>query len=149
MERITPLELENLQLPTARKGYDKATVDALMKRVASEIQELRKQLQDTERSNETERKELEIYREKEKSMSDALQLAQKVADETRAAAHKEADLILHEARQRLDDLERKSEQVNQDKRNFEMRFRSLLTEYLASLEDAPSLRVDDQEAAAG
>jgi cell division initiation protein len=160
MERITPIDLEAARFPIVRKGYDTGAVDAMLKTAAAELQSLIREVQELKRQHETEQKELELYRRKESTLADALILAQKAADETRANAHKEAELILEHAKRQAEDsrrsagdelaeLERKIEQRARDKANFEARFRSLLQEYLRALEESPVLVVEERDAAAG
>jgi cell division initiation protein len=160
MERITPIDLESARFPLVRKGYDTNAVDAMLKTASAELDAVRRELQELRQRHEIEKKELELFRSKESTLADALILAQKTADETRAAAHKEGELIIEHAKRQADDvrraakdemadLERKIEQRMQDKKSFEARFRSLLNDYLRSLDDAPVLKIEERDAAAG
>jgi cell division initiation protein len=160
MERLTPLDLEAARFPIVRKGYDKDSVDALLRSVAAELGSLIREAQELRARHEQDLKELESFRSRESTLADALVLAQRTADETRALAHKEADLILEHARRQaedyrraaqdeLGDLERKIEQRAQDRKNFESRFRSMLTDYLRVLDEAPDRRARERDAAVG
>lgn len=160
MERITPIDLESARFPLVRKGYDTNAVDAMLRSASSELESMRRELADLRAKHEIERKELELFRSKESTLADALILAQRTSDETRAAAHKEAELIVEHAKRQADDirraakdemadLERKIEQRMRDKKNFEARFRSMLNDYVRTLEDAPVLKIEERDAAAG
>jgi cell division initiation protein len=160
MERITPIDLESARFPLVRKGYDTNAVDAMLRTASNELDTVRRELQDLKQRHEIEKKELDLFRTKESTLADALILAQRTADETRAAAHKEGDLIIAHAKRQAEDIrrtakdelsgiERKIEQCMHDKKNFEARFRSMLSDYLRTLEDAPVLKIEERDAAAG
>ncbi|HXH60905.1 MAG TPA: DivIVA domain-containing protein [Fimbriimonadaceae bacterium] len=159
MERITPMDLESARFPVARKGYDRESVDTLIKTAAGEIESLSRELQAQRQKLESELKELESFRKKESILAEALLLAQKTADEVRSAAHKEAELIIEHAKVQAneirrkaeleaDETERRVEQRVRDKSNFEARFRAMLEEYLRSLEEPPATPAKEQEPAA-
>lgn len=161
MERITPIDLESARFPLVRKGYDTEAVDAMLKSAAAELETLTREIQSLRSQHELEQKELNLFRSKESTLADALILAQKTADETRAAAHKEGELIIahakrqaedlrREANDELADLDRKIEQRMQERKSFEARFRSLLDEYGRTLKETPTLTVEaENDAAAG
>lgn len=160
MERITPIDLESARFPLVRKGYDTNAVDAMLRTASNELDTVRRELQDLKQRHAIEKKELDLFRTKESTLADALILAQRTADETRAAAHKEGELIIAHAKRQAEDIrraakdelfgiERRIEQCIQDKKNFEARFRSMLNDYLRTLEDAPVLKIEERDAAAG
>lgn len=158
MDGITPIDIESASFPLVRKGYKTEAVDAMLKVAAAKLESTNRELDELTKSLEPDRKELVLFRQKEATLADALVLAQRTADETRASAHKEADLIVDRAkldaselkkaaRDDLADIERKIEQRMQDKKNFEARFRSLLNDYDTTLKDAPSLKLEGDKAA--
>ena len=158
MDSITPIDLESASFPLVRKGYDTKAVSAMLKVAAAKLESVNRELQELHQSSESDQKELTLFRQKQTTLADALVLAQKTADETRFNAHKEAELIVEkakleaaglksEAKNELADVERKIEQRTQDKKNFEARFRSLLRDYESSLRDAPTLHLEEDEAA--
>lgn len=106
MERILPIDLERLELRRALRGYDRASVDEWLHKAALEIETLIKELQAARELGERQRSELEIHRAQESTLKEALLLAQKTADETRALAHREAEHILEHARRCAEDEQR-------------------------------------------
>ncbi|MCB8932420.1 MAG: DivIVA domain-containing protein [Fimbriimonadaceae bacterium] len=98
MERILPIDLERLEIRRALRGYDRPTVDEWLQKAALEIETLIKEIQASRELCERQRSELEVHRAQEDTLREALLLAQKTADETRAAAHREAEQILDRAR---------------------------------------------------
>jgi cell division initiation protein len=158
MERISPLELEAARFPVVRKGYETTAVEAMLKAAAAEIESLVREVQALKSQHETESKELSLFRTKESTLADALILAQKTSDETRAAAHKEGELIIAHAQRQAEDIrraaldeaatiQRQIEQLATQRKSFEARFKALLEEYLRALQDTPPLTV--QQDAAG
>ena len=157
MEGLTPLELERVSFPLARKGYETNAVDVMLKSAAAQLQQLLKSAKETEQRHAAELQELESFRQREKTLADTLLLAQKTADETRAVAHKEAELIVEVARQQAEEIKRKvasdvefaTEELQQlllRRRNFESRFKSLLDEYAGSLENFQNLQLESEQA---
>lgn len=101
MERILPIDLERLQFRHALRGYDRGSVDQWMAKSAVEIETLIKELAASREACERQARELETLHAQEDTLKGALVLAQKAADQTRALAHKEADLIVADARARV------------------------------------------------
>lgn len=158
MERITPLDLEGAQLPKAKKGYEMETVDALLRAAAGEIESLLKSNHELLRFNSEDKRELESFRLRESTLSSALLLAQRTADETRATAHKQAEVIIQAANQQAKEirsksneeivlLERRIEHLQRDKENFEYRFSNMLHEYLSGLSFSDTIRLEEDRAA--
>jgi cell division initiation protein len=105
MDRMLPLDLERAQLKKALRGYDRDQVQALLQRGAKEMSTLRGEVESLQSECAKLRHEIDGHRAQENTLKEALILAQRTADETRAAAHKEADLILEQARQKACDVE--------------------------------------------
>lgn len=150
MERLKPIDLENLALPTSFRGFEKEAVLQTLRRAGTEIETLLRRQQELENECERMKQRLSGFETQESTLKDALVLAQKTADETRAAAHKEAELILESARQqaaevqqemrsRINDLRWELERLEIDKKKFLRQFRSLLEQQLQALGDTPSL----------
>ncbi len=83
-QRLTPVDILNLRFRRKIRGYAPAEVDELLRRVAADLEHalaegatLRERLTVMER-------ELTQYRTMEATLRDALVLAQKAADQTRA-----------------------------------------------------------------
>lgn len=144
MERLDPVDLENAQLPVVRKGYETGAVDALLHKAAHEIESQRREIQVLKEECYSGAKELKRLKEQESLLSETLVLAQKTAEDLKANAKKEADLILEEARQRAKEVIREAEDQNQkafwdiqrleqQKSSFENRFREILEEHLHQL----------------
>ncbi|MCX7800643.1 MAG: DivIVA domain-containing protein [Fimbriimonadales bacterium] len=137
MERIKPIDLERTPIRRAFRGYHRNTVDLLLGRASRTIEELLNEEQRLRAENERLKAELEQYRSLEATMKDALVLAQKAADETRAAAHKEAESILEkarlQARREQEDAAADIRRLNEEFQNLEREYRAFLGQYRSLL----------------
>lgn len=147
MERMTPIDLERTELKKSMSGYDRSQVQALLQRAAKEMSLLRGEVESLQSENAKLTRELETHRSQENTLKEALILAQRTADDTRASAHKEADLILEEARQKAGEIEQQNqskindlrwelERLRLEKQKFLSQFRALLE---AQLRDVAEL----------
>lgn len=137
MERIKPIDLERTPIRRAFRGYHRNTVDLLLGRASRTIEELLGEEQRLRAENERLKAELEQYRSLETTMKDALLLAQKAADETRAAAHKEAESIVEkarlQARRQQEDAAADIRRLNEEFQNLEREYRAFLGQYRSLL----------------
>ncbi len=147
MERMTPIDLERTELKKSMSGYDRSQVQALLQRAAKEMSLLRGEVESLQSENAKLTRELETHRSQENTLKEALILAQRTADDTRASAHKEADLIVEEARQKSGEIEQQNqskindlrwelERLRLEKQKFLSQFRALLE---AQLRDVAEL----------
>ncbi|MDD5720160.1 MAG: DivIVA domain-containing protein [Candidatus Krumholzibacteria bacterium] len=134
--RITPLDVRKQEFRRGMRGYDADEVRAFLTTLADEYEAVlvdNKQLR--ERVLEQDEK-LAEYRNLERTLRDTLMTAERVAQEARETAHKQGELLIGEARQRvervladgraqLDDLRRQALALHREKEAFLSRFRSL------------------------
>jgi len=114
MERILPIDLERQRFRRVMRGYDPRGVDEMMAKAALEIETLIKELVAARDTCEHQAAELDTLRAQEDTLKSALVLAQKVADETRASAHKDAELIVREARLKARDAHEEVERLRME-----------------------------------
>lgn len=152
MDRIMPIDLERAKLRKSFRGYETSSVDQLIKGSAESLQSLLVENSSLREELERHRQELERTKLQENTLKDALILAQKAADETRAAAHKHGENILEEARQaalaeRLALQQQVSEQrwdlerLRSERKHFEEEFKAMLDRYQRDLTIVPILSV--------
>ena len=98
MQKITPVDIQHKTFKKALQGYDRAEVDQFLDDVIET-------LEDDAQANAALQAEIADLRERishfksmEESLQNTLLLAQRTADEVKASAHKEADLIRQEAK---------------------------------------------------
>ena len=132
-----PSEVGNeISLPTARKGYDRAATDELVGRLKGSLAAaLSERDQAQARVAELERT-LDENREREQEITEALVVAARVraesereADELKAQARAEADAIVEEARAKTSGFEREA----RDAEELAERARAKLTAFLQTL----------------
>lgn len=142
---LTPIDIRAQEFRRATFGYDRAGVEDFRARVADEMERLLRERMMLEERVQNLREQLRAFREREKALNDALVAAQQLRSDTEASAHKEADLIIREARQKADDVlasARESElSIRRDteasQRHFTAylaSFRALLERYLAEVD---------------
>jgi len=157
MERIFSTDVEQFEPKVRWRGYDRAEVSDMLLRVTRELETLRTELAQASATLEQQKSELAGYRAQENTLQQALILAQKTADDTRANAHREAELIQEDARQkvadiqrdmeaRLNDLRWEIERLRLDKQKFVNSFRAMLESHLRDLAEQGGLSVIDGDA---
>ncbi|MEJ2501712.1 MAG: DivIVA domain-containing protein [Gemmatimonadota bacterium] len=101
---LTPLEVRQKKGDFRRslRGYDVELVNDFLDLTADRMEELVRQHMALRETLEATRSELEEYRAKERSLSDAVLAAEKLREDARTHAEKEGDLIVREARLEAD-----------------------------------------------
>ncbi len=159
MERMMPIDLERAELQKSFRGYDRNQVQALLQRAAKEMATLRSEIESAQAEIGKLRQEVESFRAQENTLKEALILAQKTADETRAAAHKESDLIVEQARQKstdveaqmqskINDLRWELERLRLDKQKFLNSYRGMLEAQLRDIAEMGGFAVVEGDAIA-
>ncbi len=145
MDRIMPIDLEHADIKKVFRGFDPNTVDALLSAAASTIQGQLNDLQIMREQNERLRFEQDLHRSSEDTLKQTLFLAQKTADETRAAAQRQGDLIIEEARQAalaeriaghqaVSQMRWEVERLRSERDRYQSEMRDLLTRQLREIE---------------
>jgi cell division initiation protein len=101
---LTPVEIRHVRLPRRPFGYATTGVDDLLDDVVRSFEDVWRDRADLR--DEVERLEGEVarYKELDALLRNALVSAEKAADELRAQAGREADVILEEARVRAREI---------------------------------------------
>ena len=143
---LSPAELRHQRPRRTLLGYRTSEVDEIMTSATSAFETVwrdRANLEDRVHELETSLGEL---RDTEQAMRDALVTAQRAADELRAQANRDAELIVREAEARAreiihktyaerEQVRREIERLRADERQFRTRLRSLLGATLQSVRD--------------
>jgi cell division initiation protein len=98
---ITAMEIRNQQFGKSLRGYDQDEVKNFLMQLAQDYENLYSEnatLKDTIRRLEG---ELSKYRKIEETMNNSLIFAQQTAEEMKASARKESELILENAKKRI------------------------------------------------
>jgi cell division initiation protein len=97
MQRLTPLEIQKQTFTKGLKGYSVDEVRAYLHLVAEEIERLVKDLDRVSRENQHIREELSNLADREQILKETLLSAQRVSEEVKSNARKEAELIVKDA----------------------------------------------------
>ena len=97
MQSLTPLEIQKQQFSRVFKGYNADEVRAYLSLVAEEIENLVRDVDRLTRENAMQREDLDDHSQRERILKDTLLSAQKVSEDVKANARKEAELIVKDA----------------------------------------------------
>jgi cell division initiation protein len=128
---LTPVEIRHVALPRRPLGYERAGVDRLLSDIASSFEDVWRDRADLR--DEIERLESELHRQREieEALRNTLLSAERMADELRARAHREADLIVEEARAKAREIAATAEGEQERTRDEIRRLRALETDVRA------------------
>ena len=105
---LTPLDIENKKFSKKLNGYSVDEVDDFLDQVTLEYEKLYKENNEYKEEVEQARKDLEHYRNVERTLQNTLVMAQTTADDIKSMAQKQADQIIRDAqsdaRRSVDDL---------------------------------------------
>ncbi len=136
--KITPLDIQQQQFKGKMLGgLDPDDVDSFLQIVASEMEGLLRENTELKELTNRQSRELVDHVQKEKDLRETMLAAQRITEEMKANAQKEAELLVSEAqlqaRKIVDDAERKVadlqsriQDVRRQRLQFEMEFKSLL-----------------------
>ncbi|MEO0234093.1 MAG: DivIVA domain-containing protein [candidate division WOR-3 bacterium] len=142
---ITPLEIKKQEFKKSLKGYDIHEVTTFLNTVSEQFEELLKENYNLKEQIENLSKELERYKNLEKTLQETLTSATKSSSELRANALKEAEIIkknaqleaeayLASSRAELNNLKNEIKSLITLKNNFLSRFRGILESYFKTLD---------------
>lgn len=143
--RITPIDIQQQQFKSRLMGYDKAGVDQFLEIVAGELERLLRQNQDLQEELARNRGALTELREREATLKETLLTTQKVTDDLKANARREAELLLTDAELRAEKLMRSADErrlqlldeiheIRRQKIDFETSLRSMLEKHVRMLD---------------
>ena len=137
MPRLTPLEIQKHEFTRKWKGYDPVEVESFLALVAEEMEELARAASDFETRLRILQEENAEHRERERILKETLLTAQRASDDIRAAAGKQADLIVreaqesgerltHNAMQRASDIEKAIHELKIQRANFRLQLQKMI-----------------------
>src|SRR6202165_1454387 len=140
--KITVVDIQHKTFKKQLQGYDRTEVDQFLDEVIETLEDEAHARAALEAENGDLRERISHFKSMEESLQSTLLLAQRTADEVKAAAHKEADLIRQEARlqaqrevsslgERVDEVRREHQRMLDVARQAKSEIRSLLLSHLA------------------
>src|SRR5271163_2072823 len=98
MSKITIIDIQHKQFKKKLNGYEPSDVDQFLDEIIETLEDEAHQRAALEAEISDLKERISHFKAMEESLQSTLLLAQRTADEVKAAAHKEADLIKQEAR---------------------------------------------------
>jgi cell division initiation protein len=161
--KFTPLDIRQKRFETSFRGFAARDVQDFLELLASEFEDVVKENIALKEELKRTQGELERHLERERALQQTLVTAQRVSDDLRGAAKKEAEVvvaeaelqaekIVHAAHQKLVQVVDDINELKRQRARFDSELRSLVTAHLKLLEavaprDAePEVRVDDNVA---
>jgi cell division initiation protein len=143
--KVSPLDLRQLRFRTAFRGYDRAEVLALMTEVADDYENALREVDRLRQEVAKMEALLGQHREHERALRDTLLTAQRVSDDIRANAEEQArqsvrdaetraDLLIHKAQSRLEDVQREIDGMKMKRREVENSLESTIGSLKSTLE---------------
>jgi cell division initiation protein len=128
---LTPVEIRHVRIGRRPLGYERPEVDRLLDDIASSYEDVWRDRADLR--DEIERLESDLLRQREieEALRNTLLSAERMADELRARAHHESDLIVEEARAKAREIAAAAEGEEQRVRDEIRRLRALETDVRA------------------
>jgi DivIVA domain-containing protein len=94
---LTPLDIRKQEFRKTLRGYETLGVEEFQMRVADALERTIRERSVLEERLAALGEQLRVFREREKAMNEALVAAQQLRQDTRAAAEREAQVIVREA----------------------------------------------------
>jgi cell division initiation protein len=101
---MTPVEIRHVSLPRRPLGYDRGATDQLLTDIATSFEHVWRERADLRDELEELESELARQKELEQALRNTLLSAERMADDVRAQARREAEVIVAEARAAARDI---------------------------------------------
>ncbi len=98
MQKVAPIDIQHRSFKKALQGYDRAEVDQFLDEIIETLEDDAQQAAALQAEVNDLKERISHFKAMEESLQNTLVLAQRTADEVKASAHKEADLIKEQAR---------------------------------------------------
>src|SRR6202140_762687 len=145
MQKITIFDIQHKTFKKKLQGYDPSDVDQFLDEVIETLEDEASQRSALEAEISDLKERISHFKAMEDSLRNTLVLAQRTADEVKASAHKEADLIRAEARVAIEkEISAFGDRTNEARREYQRsvettekarsELRSLLMTHLALLD---------------
>lgn len=143
--RITPLDIQQKQFRVKFRGFDMEEVYSFLELIREELEELLKENSMLKEKVAILENQLEEYRKIEQSIRDTLITAQKLVEEYKSNARKEAELIIKEAELKAENIIKEAQEkvvkIHEDivdlkgiRRHFKEEIRRLIESHMRMLE---------------
>lgn len=142
---VSKIDLLNKQFSRSMLGYSRVEVDQFMLELAEVVGDAADARKDMKKRIKRLERTLKEYRQRDETLRDTLVSTQKMVDDLKVAATKEAQIILDEARakadvtvqkghSRLAQIHEEIESLKRTRTQFEIQLKGLLNSHLEMLE---------------
>ncbi|MEJ2490774.1 MAG: DivIVA domain-containing protein [Desulfuromonadales bacterium] len=142
--KISPIDIQQQQFKSRPFGYEKAGVDSFLERVAEELERLIAENQDLQEQVARLKETMADLRVREETLKETLVTTQKVTEEMKANARREAEVLLAETEVKAERLLQNAEDrrlqlleeiqdIRRQKVDFEVSLRGLLERHIRLL----------------
>jgi cell division initiation protein len=149
MAKITIIDIQHKEFKKSLQGYDRNEVNEFLDEIIETLEDENTMRTALQGEIAELRERLSHFKTMEESLQSTLLLATRTADEVKAAAHKEADLIKQEARltaerevsgltARIDESRREAQRHQDTAEKAKSELRSLLMSHLSLIERTPA-----------
>jgi cell division initiation protein len=149
MAKVTIIDIQHKEFKKSLQGYDRNEVNEFLDEIIETLEDENTVRAALQGEIAELRERLSHFKTMEESLQSTLLLAQRTADEVKAAAHKEADLIKQEARlvaerevsglsARIEESRREAQRHQDTAQKAKSELRSLLMSHLSLIERTPA-----------
>jgi cell division initiation protein len=149
MAKITIIDIQHKEFKKSLQGYDRNEVNEFLDEIIETLEDENSMRTALQGEIAELRERLSHFKTMEESLQSTLLLATRTADEVKAAAHKEADLIKQEARltaereisalsARIEETRREADRHQDTAEKAKSELRSLLMSHLSLIERTPA-----------
>jgi len=146
LKRITIVDIQHKTFKKAIQGYAREEVDQFLDEIIESMEDEAQERAALEAELLDLKERISHFKAMEESLQNTLLLAQRTADEVKAAAHKEADLIIRQARieaekevaslrEQIDAAHRERQLAHAEREKARNELRMLLLTHLSLLEE--------------
>ena len=107
---MTPLDVQQQEFKSRFRGYDPEEVGAFLRTVSEAMEDLVKENAALKEQLEGTQGQLQGLRQKESALNDVLVSTQRISENLKQAAQREAELILKEAELKAEDVLKKTQE---------------------------------------
>lgn len=146
--RLSPLDIQHMEFERGVSGYRRSHVRAFLERVATEREELLKELQAARDDVAEQLGRIEALEAAETDLRQAVIAAERIGNQMKENAREEARLIVEEAHAERRAIDVEIGRLRAQRDDFRERFRAMLSAYERSLDShASGFDSDDGPAA--
>ncbi|MFQ6617236.1 MAG: DivIVA domain-containing protein, partial [Fidelibacterota bacterium] len=156
--KITPLDIRKHEFKKSVRGYDRDEVDYFLELISEEYENLLRKKNELEKRVREMQKQIEEYKQVEKSLQETLISAKETSDRSLQNSKKEAELIINdaelkadkiieEARRKASIIESEITRLKVQKDAFTIRLKNILKSQLELVEMMDEEEVDEIEEA--